>query len=39
MEKDDVVEIESELNGWGWGRKVTDEKYGCIPLEILTRED
>jgi len=37
VENGEVVEIEKEMNGWGWGRKIASDESGWIPLEILSR--
>lgn len=39
VEKDELIEGDKELNGWVWGRNVTKNEYGWVPLEILKKED
>jgi len=39
VDKDNLIEVEKELNGWAWGRNVYKNEYGWVPLETLEKED
>jgi hypothetical protein len=35
----DIIEAEKELNGWVWGKRSGDNRFGWVPMDILKEED
>jgi len=39
VETGDIIEAERELNGWVWGKRLGNNQFGWVPIDILGQAD